>query len=244
MHKNVDLKSLLQVLKKRFVMIALISVIAMLAGVLFAKLVITPTYVSSVKIYVNNKVGDTDKMTQGDITSSQELISTYMVFMDDNEVFQKVAEGMNGKYSARKVKEMLSFEQVGDSTFIKITAESYSPEDAQKLCSLTAENAKKTIESTTKLQNIEIYGTANTPDRPASPSIFMYALLGFLVGFLISYVVFYIKNAGDNTIKGKNTIVELFDIPFFGEVPSFDEPDKGARSYGAYGHRNKYEYQG
>ena len=125
MHKNVDLKSLLQVLKKRFVMIALISVIAMLAGVLFAKLVITPTYVSSIKIYVNNKVGDTDKMTQGDIASSQELISTYMVFMNDNEVFQRVAEGMNGKYSANKVKSMLSFEQVGDSTFIRITAESY-----------------------------------------------------------------------------------------------------------------------
>lgn len=244
MHKNVDLKSLLQVLKKRFVMIALISVITMLAGVLFAKLLITPTYVSSVKIYVNNKVDDTDKITQGDITSSQELISTYMVFMNDNEVFQRVAEGMNGKYSANKVKSMLSFEQVGDSTFIRITAESYSPEDAQKLCSLTAENAKKIIESTAKVQNIEIYGTANTPDRPVSPVISMYALLGFIVGFIVSYTVFYVKAFRDNTIKGKNTVIEHFDVSFFGEVPSFDEPDKGARSYGAYGRRNKYEYQG
>lgn len=237
MRKTIDLKSLLQVLRKNFVFIALISVITLLGGVLFAKLAVTPTYVSNVKIYINNKVGDTDKMTQGDIDSSQNLVSTYMVFMNDNEVFQKVAEGMKGKYTIGQVKSMLSFEQVGNSTFIRVTAETPSPEDSQKICDLTASNAKTIIESITKNQSIEIYGTANTPDKPASPNISMYALLGFIVGFAISFILFYIRAAKDNTIKGKNTILENFDIPFFGEIPSFDgAADKGAGSYGAYGY--------
>ncbi len=230
--KTVDLKSLMQVLRKNFVLIVLISVITLLGGVLFAKLAITPTYISSVKVYINNKVGDTDKMTQGDIVSSQELVSTYLVFMNDTEVFQKVAEGMNGKYTVAQIKQMLSFEQVGDSTFISITAETPSPEDSQKMCELTSSHAKTIIESITKIQNIEIYGTANTPEKPASPNIAMYALLGFIIGFAVSYIVFYIRDTKDDTIKGKSTILENFDIPFFGEVPSFDETDKGSGSYG------------
>ena len=234
--KTVDLKGLLQVLRKNLVLIALISVITLLAGVLYAKLAVTPTYVSSVKVFVNNKVSDTEMITTGDITSSQELISTYIVFMNDNEVFQKVTEGMDGKYSIDKVKSMISFEQVGDSTFINITAESPSPEDSQKLCSLTASHAKTIIESVTKIQNIEIYGTADTPDRPAKPSLPMYALFGFVVGFAISYLVFYIKAAKDNTIKGKDTILENYSIPFFGEVPPFEESGKAADHYGTYGY--------
>lgn len=235
MRKTVDLKSLLQVLRKNFILIAFVSIITLLAGVLFAKLAITPTYISSIKIYINNKVSDTDKVTQGDIVSSQELASTYMVFMNDNEVLQKVAEGMDGKYTLNNVKNMISFEQIADSTFIRITAESFSPEDSKRLCELTAYNAKNIIESITKIQNIEIYGTANTPDRPASPSIPMYALLGFIVGFAASYIVFYIRTARDNTIKGKSTLIENFDVSFFGEVPSFDEIDKGARVYESSG---------
>lgn len=244
MRKTVDLKSLLQVLRKNFVLIALISAITLLAGVLYAKLVVTPTYVSSVKIYVNNKVSDTEKITYNDIISSHELVSTYMVFMNDNVVFQKVAEGMDGKYSVSKVKSMLTFDQVGDSTFIRITAESSSPEDSQKLCSLTADNAKSIIESITHTQNVTIYGAADTPDRPVSPSIPMYALLGFIIGFVVSYIVFFIKAAKDNTIKGRDTILENFNIPFFGEIPSFRGNGKGADSYGAYRYKRQSQYKG
>lgn len=236
MRKTVDLKSLLQILRKNLILIAFISIITLLAGVLFAKLAITPTYVSSIKIYINNKVSDTDKVTQGDILSSQELASTYMIFMNDNEVLQKVAEGMDGKYTLNSIRNMVSFEQIANSTFIQITAESFSPEDSKRLCELTASNAKAIIESITKIQNIEIYGTANMPDHPASPSIPMYALLGFIVGFAVSYIIFYIRTARDTTIKGKNTLIGNFDVPFFGEVPSFDEADKSARSYESSGH--------
>ena len=51
------------------------------------------------------------------------------------------------------------------------------------------------------------------------------------MGFAVSYVAFYIRAVRDNTITGKNTIVENFDVPFFGEIPSFDEINKGAKSY-------------
>lgn len=239
MRRNMDLKSLFQVVKKNFVMILAISLIMLLAGVLYAKLAITPMYTTSVKLFVKNKVGDTETITTGDITSSQNLISSYMVFMNDNEVLQKVTEGMEGKYTLLQIRNMLSFEQIQDAMFIQITAESPVPEDSQRLCTLAAANAKTVIEAATETQNINIVGTADTPDRPSSPNIAMYGLLGLVIGFLGSFLVFYFLMARDNTIKGKRTILDYFDVPFFGEVPSFDGAGKGAKSYDSYGYGYK-----
>ena len=231
MHKTVDLKSLLQVLRKYFILIASISIITMLSAVLYAKVAVTPLYVSSIKVYVNNKASESEKMTTGDIMSSQELVASYMVFMDDNAVYQLVAEAMDGKYSVSRIKSMLSFEQIGDSSFIRITAQSPSAEASQKICTVTAENAKTVIESVTKIQNVEVYGTANTPVAPSSPNLLMYALLGFLLGFAVTYFILFIRIAKDKTIKGKETILAHYTVPFFGEVPSFDGRRRETAAY-------------
>lgn len=244
MDRSISLKSLLAVFKKNLVFILLSSVIFAIGGVVFAKTMVTPLYGSSIEIFVNNKITDQNIISSSDINSSQQLTSTYIVFMKNDEVLSKVAESMGGKYSVTKIRSMLTFSQISNAMFVKIVAKTPSADDSSKICTLVAENAKKVIEDVTKVENMEIVGTANTTTSPVSPNVGLYAVLGFLIGLVGSFVIFYILAYKDTTIKDKESVLEIINAPFFGEIPSFNTVGRGkyGYGYGNYGYSYGYGY--
>lgn len=208
MRKTGKLKSLFQAIKKNFILIIAVTVIVMLLGVLYAKMLVTPLYTSSVEVMVSE--------------SSGAETADCIVFMQNDVVLQKVTENLEGKYTLSRIKSMLTFEQVNDSSFIRITADTPSPEDSRQLCLAVAENAEKVIEETLYADALTIIGTANTPENASSPDVFMYGLAGAVIGLVICLIVVYVKAIRDNTIKDKHSVTENFDLPFFGEIPPFD----------------------
>ena len=239
MKKSVDLQSLLFVFKKYFIWILLITIIVGVVGAFGAKILITPLYSSSIEVFVNNKAGQTDStstITNSDIQTSQELTATYIVFMKNNEVLGAVQKEMNinypdMRYSAKQIKKMLSFEQINDSMWIKITALTPDKKYSQALCESVATNAMKVIKKTTGVENIKVVGTATLADSASSPNIPMYAILFAVVGFVVSYIIFYLSVSHDNTIDDKTTI-ENMGLAFFGEIPNLTEARKRAKDYG------------
>ncbi len=236
----VDLKSLFQVFKKNVVLLLLVSILMGMAGVFYAQLAITPLYTSSIEVMVDNRSSGDVNPTNGEVISSQELTSTYIVFMKNDLVLKKATEDVNKKYpkgekySVGQVRSMLSFSQINDAMFIKITANTPSANRSKDLCIAVAKQAKKAIEETMGVDTIKIVGTANTPTSPSSPNVPLYGAAGLAVGFIGCYAILYILALRDNTIKDKHSLKEYFDLPFFGEIPSFNTT-KGSKGYGKYG---------
>lgn len=242
MDKSINLKSMLAVFRKNLIFILLASVIFSIGGVVFAKMFVTPMYSSSIEIFVNNKATDQNIISNSDITSSQQLTSTYIVFMENDAVMGKVLEDMNGKYTISRLRNMLTFSQINDAMFVKVEAKTPSPDDSREICISVAKNAKQVIESITKVENLEIVGTAKTSTVPASPNLSLYAVLGFLLGFVGSFAIFYIFAYRDTTVKDKDSVLEIVNAPFFGEIPSFGTAGRGKYGYGNYGYKYGYSY--
>lgn len=216
MRKTCRIKSLFRALKKNFVLIVAVTVIVMLLGVLYAKLFVTPLYTSSVEVMVSD--------------DSYTTPSTCIAFMKNDVVLQKVTESMEGKYTVSQIRSMLSFERVDDSMFVRITADTPSPEVSRQLCVAVADYTKETIMENTGVDNIIIVGTANTPVSASSPDLLLYGVAGAIIGFVICSIGVCIRALKDNTIKDKRTLTENFDLPFFGEIPAYDtDCDSGDR---------------
>ena len=244
--KSINLKSLVAVFKKNLVFILLSSIVFAIGGVVFAKTMVTPLYGSSIEIFVNNKITDQNIISSSDISSSQQLTSTYIVFMKNDAVMSKVVEDMGGKYTISRLRNMLTFSQINDAMFVKVEAKTPSADDSRDICMSVARNAKQVIEAITKVENIEIVGTAKTSTVPASPNLSLYAVLGFLIGLIGSFAIFYILAYKDTTIKDKESVLEIINAPFFGEIPSFNSAKKGKYGYGYdnYGYSYGYGYGG
>ena len=86
MRKGFDLKNILLVLRRQAKFIIIITLAAMVAAILIAVLLVRPKYTASIEVMVNNKASEVSGITTSDIVSSQELTSTYIVFMRNDEV--------------------------------------------------------------------------------------------------------------------------------------------------------------
>ena len=243
MRKEFNLKNILNVLRKQAKYIIIITVAATVAAILIAVLLIKPQYTSSIEVMVNNKASDGTGITTSDIVSSQELTSTYIVFMRNDEVLKQVAEDLGGKYSLGQIRGMLSYSQINDAMFIRITAVAPDPADSRDICTSVAQNAKRVILNTTEVDNLKIVGTANMPNSPSSPNVPLFAVTGFIAGLVISFIIFYAVAASDNTIKDKGSLELRYGFPIFGDVPSFDQNSNSSKHYG-YSYKYGYGYGG
>ncbi len=239
---TIDLKSLFQVFKKNWVLLVAVAIIGMLGAVIYAKTLVTPLYKSQISIMIDNRISNETNPTVGEVTSSQQLAATYMTLLDETVILEQAEEAMDGKYTVSKIRAMTDFTQVNDAMIIRITAETPSPDDSKALCDAIAKYGEIEIEKLYKVDNVGIVGTANTPVAPSSPNITMYALVGTVLGFGICYVVLFVLSMRDNTIKDKHTVKENFDLPFFGEIPSFTTTGRGYKKYGKYASKYGRDY--
>ena len=99
MEKNeeteIDLLEILYLLLGKLPFIILLTVLGVFGGFAIAKLMLPVKYTSDVSIYVNNSImGTTDyteKASTQDIMASKQLATTYIVILDNDEVYDEVS---------------------------------------------------------------------------------------------------------------------------------------------------------
>ena len=238
---TIDIKTLFQVFKKNWAIIIASAIILMMGAVIYANTLVTPMFTSQIDVMIDNRLSNEVNPTVGEVTSSQQLTATYMTVMENEQVvLKKVQEAMNGKYTVGQIKSMIKLSQVNDSMIIRIKATTPLPEDSSSICDAIAKFGEAEIETTLNIDNINILGSASTPLAPSSPNVTMYGLVGAVLGFAISYVIVFVLALRDNTIKDKHSVKEHFDLPFFGEIPSFNTNSRGYKKYGRYGKYGRY----
>ena len=92
----VDLAHIVKVVWKRIWVVAVVSVLVAALGFSLAAFVITPTYSSSIMLYVNNSsftVGDLGfSISSSEISAAQSLVKTYTVLLKNRTTLQKIIE--------------------------------------------------------------------------------------------------------------------------------------------------------
>lgn len=92
---EIDLKELFGELLEHWIFIAVTTLIAAVAGLLVTKLLITPQYEAKVNMIVNSRQDSTGSLTNDNITSSKNLISTYAVILKSNIILDEVIEELH-----------------------------------------------------------------------------------------------------------------------------------------------------
>jgi capsular polysaccharide biosynthesis protein len=82
---------------------------------------------------------------------------------------------------------------------------------------------------------VSVIDTAVVPTKPSSPNVAMYTALGGLLGLILSCGIIILIDYLDNTVKGGEDLSQRYGLPVLGEVPSFQNKDKGG--YYSYGSR-------
>ena len=142
---EIDLKELFGNLLDNWMLIAVTTVVAAVIGILGTQLLITPQYKASVNMIVNSRQDSTGSLTNDNITSSKNLISTYAVILKSNIILNEVIEELQLPDTYKGLSDRITVEAINSTQVMEVAVEYPDPQVAYQIVEKLVEIAPPVI---------------------------------------------------------------------------------------------------
>ena len=220
----ISISEIFEALKKRWILIVSITLVATLISGILSFFVIKPTYEASTKVFVGKEESSLEGYNTNDIQMYQKLLQTYAETIKTNEVVQAAINSTNNTdLTVPAVKGALTVTPVSDTQILQIKYQNKSPEVAKEILeSITNEFvilAKELVPN----GNVRVIEAVQLPENPVAPNKKMNVAIAFLLGLMVSVGLVFLIEYLDNTFKSKEELERELDIPVVGIIPEVEE---------------------
>lgn len=224
-----ELKEYLDILKKRWLLIVVITLTASLLSGIVSYFIIKPTYKADISVIIGkqeNANSQTPAMSYNDVMMYQKLVKTYSELAKSRTVAEHAIKSLGLDMKVSDIQEMLSVAPKGDTEFLTITVKSKEPKQAMDLANQIAKSLKEVSLDVKKVDNVQILDPAELPVSPDSPKPLLNIAVAFFLGLMVSVGVVFLLEYLDNTVKSASDIEKILDIPVIGIIPVITETDR------------------
>lgn len=220
----ISISEIFEALKKRWILIVSITLVATLISGVLSFFVIKPTYETSTKVFIGKEESNQEGYNTNDIQMYQKLLQTYAETIKTNEVVQAAINSTNNTdLTVPAVKGALTVTPVSDTQILQIKYQNKSPEVAKEVLeSITNEFvilAKELVPN----GNVRVIEAVQLPENPVAPNKKMNVAIAFLLGLMVSVGLVFLIEYLDNTFKSKEELERELDIPVVGIIPEVEE---------------------
>lgn len=217
--KQLNIIEIQRVLKKRWRLISIITIILTIFTGLMSYFLITPEYETSNKLFIGKAESNDVNYSTSDIQMYEKLLKTYSELIQTSDLITKAIEKGNIDVSPNMVLSGLSVDPKNDTQILAISFK-YSDAALSKevIDAVTKEfisEAKELIPNGT----VKIIQSSNLPTYQVSPNTPKNIVLGFIVGFVMGLALAFWLEFIDNTFKTKEQLEEIMGIPVLGLIP-------------------------
>lgn len=231
MEEEIELQQYWEMLRKRWVIVVVLPLIAALTSGIISFFVIKPVYQASTTLIVGAKASDSAKATQmldnNVLMANQQLAKTYATIAQSRTVEQNVIKDLNLSLTVEKLDKLISITQVKTTEIIDIQVTNTNSELAALIANTMAQEFSKTVIEIKKVDSVSIVDKAVTPNKPVKPNKTLNVLLAFVVGLMASVGLVFLLEYMDNTIKTSSDVEKLLGIPVLGVIPNYEMNKQG-----------------
>lgn len=218
----ISLSEIFEALKKRWIMIVAITVVATLISGVLSFFVIDPVYETSTKLFIGKEESDEAAYNTNDIQMYQKLLQTYAQAIKTKDLVGRAINELDYDLEAASVVSALTVTPVTDTQILQIKYQSKDPEEAvDVLKNITAEFIVTSKELVSN-GNVRVIEEVELPESPVSPNKKMNIAIAFLLGLMVSVGLVFLIEYLDNTYKNKEQLEKELDIPVLGTIPDVD----------------------
>lgn len=233
---TIDLLHIVKTLWQRAWVIAVAGLAAALLAFITSAFLITPTYSSSIMLYVNNSsfsLGNTSfSISSSEISAAQSLVKTYGELLNNRTTLERIIEKTGVDYTYEELSKMIISEPSNDTEIMRVTVTTDDPYEAAKIANCIAEVLPVRISEIIDGASMEVIDSAIPNLEKVAPSITQYTAVGLLLGVLVSVIVLIISAMLDGTIHDEEYVLRTYDYPILAKVPDLFGTD--GRKYGYY----------
>ena len=220
----ISISEIFEALKKRWILIVSITLVATLISGVLSFFVIKPTYETSTKVFIGKEESNQEGYNTNDIQMYQKLLQTYAETIKTNEVVQAAINSTNNAdLTVPAVKGALTVTPVSDTQILQIKYQNNDPELAKEILENITNEFVVLAKELVPNGNVRVIEAVQLPEDPVAPNKKMNIAIAFLLGLMVSVGLVFLLEYLDNTFKNKENLERELDIPALGVIPSIDE---------------------
>ncbi len=188
---------------------------------MYTVLLVDDRYTSSVSLYVKNTTEDTKDgvATTNNLYAARMLTNSYVLILQDPETLQKMAKRMTVSASVLDIYNALKINTAEDTAIINVSATTNDAILSQAICQALCDVAPEMLSSIVGAGAVRTLGTVPAAVK-TGPNALKNGLLGGVAGLLLAAAVVFVIHLCDTTVKSKEELQRMTDLPILGEIPS------------------------
>ena len=219
----ISISEIFEALKKRWILIVSITLVATLISGILSFFVIKPTYETSTKVFIGKEESNLEGYNSNDIQMYQKLLQTYAETIKTNEVVQAAINNTDADLTVSEVKGALTVTPVSDTQILQIKYQNNDPELAKEILENITNEFVVLAKELVPNGNVRVIEAVQLPEDPVAPNKKMNIAIAFLLGLMVSVGLVFLLEYLDNTFKNKENLERELDIPVLGVIPSIGE---------------------
>lgn len=219
----ISIEEIFEALKKRWKMIALITIVATVISGVFSFFIIDPVYEASTKLFVGKEENSEEVYNSNDIAMYQKLLKTYSETIKTRDLLTSAIKDSKYDLEVGAVSSALTVVPVADTQILQIKYQSKDPKEAEIVLKAISNNFIKTSKELVPNGNVRTIEAVEMPEKPVSPNKKMNIAIAFLLGLIVSVGLVFLLEYLDNTYKTKEQLEKQLELPVLGVIPTLDE---------------------
>lgn len=203
MAKEINLRELFMIFKKRFWIVVIITVIATAIGYFQKNTNVASLYQTSSQIIIGANADD---------------MKTYMVIMRDPVIMEKVVHQLDLTRSPEALAGQISVVRIDDSQVVRITVIDKDPVLAADIANATINVFKTEIGTIVDFHDVNFLSEAKVNQYPINSKGNQIIYIAFVFGLMAAVGFVFLLHSLDDTVNSHRDIEELVGVPVLGTV--------------------------
>jgi capsular polysaccharide biosynthesis protein len=225
----VELKKFFRVLKKRWLLIFIVTVVLASASAGWSYFIAKPVYKAEISVIIG-KVDDSNtitasspSMTYNDVMMYQKMVKTYSEFAKSITVAEHAINTLGLSIKAEELVGSISVTPIVDTEFLTISVKSRDSRQAMDIANQLAKSLKEVSQQVKRSDNVQILDGAKLPSGQVSPKPILNIVIALFLGITISVGFVFLLEYLDSTVKTHEDIERLLGAPVIGVIPFVTE---------------------
>lgn len=228
--ETVDIKSLLQLLKKYNLLIFTSAIIGVGIAACLTFFYLTNQYSASTQVLVTQANDNANTVQSTEVQANIQMVNTYSIIMQSKDLLKKVAQDYP-QYTVKELRKKLVIASDSNSQVINVTVTDEDPRLAvaivNRLTDIFIQESKGLIK--TNIVSVLSRAYLEDSEQPSGPNHKIHLVIGLLIGLFMSIIIIITKELFDTSLKTEEMIEETLHLPFLGGIYQLNKEKKGKK---------------
>lgn len=219
---EIDLGKVLEAFKKFWALVLVFTIAGGALGFAISNFLMTKQYSASVKMIVNTS-NDADMVSNDQVNSAKNLVSTYGVIITGSNVLTQVIKNLDLDMDYEALAKHISIDAVTDTQVFTVKATTDDLETSKAIVKEIVKIAPKEIDKTVEAGDCRIVSDLDYYTTPVAPSVPKYTAVAAFAGFLLALAYALFRVLSKTYLITEKDITEHLQVPVLGVIPLTEE---------------------